>query len=1091
MKGRRFAPAGFFAFRTPLLPHEELERFGEDLAAPGAPDAGLDAAIAADRARLRERLGELLERPEVREAIYVASPTVWKEGVAAWRWAPDSKDGLRAERALVRYLVRMASRATPFGLFAASSVGRIAAPEGEATRIRLVGRGDYGRHTRLDMDYLFGLAEDLERDDALARELQYRPNSSLYRAGGRLRYAEGRLDGKLRSYHLVAVEPSEYLLRTLARAAEGATVDELAAGLVQDDAEVEPEEAEAFVRELVESQILVAGLTPLITVGDAVEELARRLAEHSAAVDHAGHLREARRRVRALDETPGGNDPSAYRALARLLDESLPTPVEPSRLVQVDSVKPVEEAVLGAEVLSEIERGVHLLRCLAGPVVQEGFDRFKQAFAERFGERREVPLVEVLDEEIGIGFERTAGPAAEVSPLLAGLTFPPRGPAETRVPWGPRQAYLLHRAHRALAAGEAVLDLGEGDLEILAGGRDEEPPPLPDAFHVMAEVAAASAQDLNAGDFLVHVRNVGGPSGARLLGRFCHLDRELEDGVRRHLAQEEALRPEAVFAEVVHLPQGRIGNILTRPALRAWEIPFLGRASVGEEHRIPVTDLRVSVVEGRVVLTSERLGREVVPRLTTAHNFLGRSLGTYRFLCALQAQGVQGGLAWSWGALDAAPYLPRVTAGRVVLSRARWRLTRREVDRLTGNLTKKGAGGGATVSAARELRRDRGLPRRAVLLGGDNELVVDFENVLSLEAMVDLLQDRGEVVLCELFPGPDELWVRGPEGRFVHEILVPYAAVDSSKPGRGPGVRVAERRHRESVRESFPPGSEWLFAKLHTGTSTADKVLQDVVLPVVRESRSACDGWFFMRYADPDTHLRVRFNGAPEALHLEVLPRLYTAAAPLLDDGRLWALRFDTYRRETARYGGPAGIALAERLFAADSDAVLAIVATLEGEEGTDARWRLALLGAHRLLEDLGFDLEGRLRVATRLRESWTREFRADLRLKRQLGDRHRKERAAIEAVLGRTPEAEAAYGPGYAAFDRRSRELAPTVAELRRRDAAGRLEASVEQMAPSFLHMHANRLIRGEPRSHELVLYELLYRHYRAELGRARAKGR
>ena len=49
------------------------------------------------------------------------------------------------------------------------------------------------------------------------------------------------------------------------------------------------------------------------------------------------------------------------------------------------------------------------------------------------------------------------------------------------------------------------------------------------------------------------------------------------------------------------------------------------------------------------------LGRRVIPRLTSAHNYDAGSLGVYRFLCALQGQGVAAGLAWDWGPLGRAP----------------------------------------------------------------------------------------------------------------------------------------------------------------------------------------------------------------------------------------------------------------------------------------------------------------------------------------------------------------------------------------------------------------------------------------------------
>ena len=69
-------PAACFAFRTPLLPFATYLDWSEGLASPSAwqdPEA-LEAALAADKARLRERLRALAARPEIREAIYLASP---------------------------------------------------------------------------------------------------------------------------------------------------------------------------------------------------------------------------------------------------------------------------------------------------------------------------------------------------------------------------------------------------------------------------------------------------------------------------------------------------------------------------------------------------------------------------------------------------------------------------------------------------------------------------------------------------------------------------------------------------------------------------------------------------------------------------------------------------------------------------------------------------------------------------------------------------------------------------------------------------------------------------------------------------------
>src|SRR6185436_14813110 len=108
----------------------------------------------------------------------------------------------------------------------------------------------------------------------------------------------------------------------------------------------------------------------------------------------------------------------------------------------------------------------------------------------------------------------------------------------------------------------------------------------------------------------------------------------------------------------------------------------------------------------------------------------------------------------------------------------------------------------------------------------------------------------------------------------------------------------------------------------------ADRLLREVVRPVVDRALAsgAANGWFFVRYADPDEHLRLRFSGDPARLSSEVLPALRDLVEPLLADGRLLRFQLDTYEREVERYGGAEGIILAERVFEADSRAVLDIV---------------------------------------------------------------------------------------------------------------------------------------------------------------------
>jgi thiopeptide-type bacteriocin biosynthesis protein len=1066
-----------FVLRTPLLPFDEFVTWGADVRGASAQDCE----------RVRDRLRQAIARADVLEALFVASPGL-VDDLDAWTRAPDSERGQKIERALVRYFSRMTTRPTPFGLFSGVAVGRIA----ERTELALASRTVSGRSTRLDNDYLFALASGLRKVPELRAALRWKPNSSLYALGGRLRYTEARLSGSLRTYHLVAVDSSPYIEATLARARDGAALDELARALVADDPEIPIEEALAFIDELVDSQLLVSALEPPVTGVEPIQALVSILTEVAPSAAVTALLADTAGRLADIDRGGLGHDRAVYQHIAARLEE-LPVPVDRARLFQVDLVQAAPEATLGPAVVETLQSGVEMLRRILPAATDGPLARFRRAFRERY-EDREVPLVEVLDEESGIGFEPSNDPGAAGAPLLAELVFPP-APSDERTSFAKSQRWLLRRLEQIWARGEHELALTDADVDALAA---DNPAPLPDALSVMATLVAPSREALARGELDVLLRNAGGPSGARMLGRFCHASPELHELVRAHLRAEEALRPDAVFAEIVHLNEGRLGNILCRPVLRAHEIPFLGISGAPADQQIPVQDLLVSVRGDRIVLRSRRLDREVVPRLSTAHNFNLRTIGIYRFLCSLQGQD-GAGWAWSWGALENARFLPRVRWKRIVLSPARWLFDTADLAELNrvvraapaekratpGNEKETEQSAQAVVAhrariydAVQALRAAWALPRFVAVADSDNQLVVDLDNPLSVDSFAWLVHRRSQVHIVELYPGPESLVAHSPEGTLAHEIVVTFTRTPEAAPARSAPV-VQQDTVQTSEQRRFLPGDRWLYVKLYCGQSAADEVLRRVITPVREEALAtgAAESWFFVRYHDPEPHVRVRFSGEPGRLHGEVLPELHAAARPLLDEGTLWRIQLDTYEREVERYGGPHGVALCEQIFWHDSEAVLDIVGLLQGDDGADARWRLALRGADMLLDDLGLDLATRLDLMRRIRDAFRDEFRAGTAMFKQIGERFRRERSNLLELLARDParDRDSDLAPGLEILDHRSERVRSVAAAMR----ASRLDARIESLASSLVHMHINRLLHASHRAQELVLYDFLHRWY------------
>ncbi|HEU4406670.1 MAG TPA: lantibiotic dehydratase [Polyangiaceae bacterium] len=1112
----RFEHSGLFVARTPLLPIDELVGWAEGLRAPAAAaegdDAALDAALAHDRARLLAWLRAKARRPEVREALFVASPSL-DDAVSAWLDDEASPRAANVPSILVRYLTRLASRPTPFGLFSACAVGTVVPGGGfaHAPGPRFV------RHTRLDMEYLSALADALERQPDLRAALRFGPNTSLYERAGQVRYIEARVDpaARERVNDLVAIEATPALRETLERARGGATAGELARALVATRPDVAEDDAAAFVDSLVESRALVSELAPRVTGPGPLDDAIAVLAAAPPGRAAAQALARARDALAAIDRDGVGLPPARYRTVAEALHE-LPAPVELPRLFHVDLYRPDGEATLGERVLDEIGRAVELLTRISEAPDGEALKRFRERFAERY-EGRTVPLVDALDEELGVGFPLASGPSADPAPLLQAADLPTRPDGATPAAFGAADAHKLRRLLELIARGENVWALDDADVEALA----HEPLPLPDAFVAMATLAAESPEAVARGDYAFALRAAGGPSGARLFGRFCHGAPGLRAAVEAHLRAEEALRPDAIFAEIVHLPQGRLGNILCRPPLRAYEIAYLARPGVDPAHALPITDLLVGLERGRIVVRSQRLGREIVPRLTSAHAVGPRDLPIYRFLTALQTQDGTPSLGWSWGPLASAPRLPRVVRGRAVLSPARWALRKADLEPLAW------ARGAQRFRAADGLRRRLDLPRWLSVGQGDQRLAIDLDNALSVDALAELARGRDELSAQELYPPPEGACVRGEGGRYAHEIAVPFvrrataptpearpqgdagpppaAPASEARPqgdtGPPPAARPPEALPPPEARPDggtlaervFVPGSEWLTVKCYAGAAGVDRLLCEVAAPAVEAARAEglVDRWFFVRYGDPAWHLRLRFHGAGRALLGQLLPDLHDRLAPFVGGGVVSRVQVDTYQRETERYGGREAIAAAEEIFFHDSEASLAIVEMLEGDDGAEARWRLTLRGTHDLLVDFGLALDERHALARRLREQFGAEQGAGAAAERKLGELFRRERAHVAELLAASGDGEHPLAAGVEALERRSAAIAPAVARLRDLERRGALSTPLPSVIASVAHMFANRLLLSQQRPQELVIHDLLARHYGSELGRARAAAR
>ena len=1048
----KYSPFSNAVLRSPILPFQELENLK------------------------REELKILFSRKKIQEAIYLATPVLHTEML---KWLNgDIKEAKEAERvmiSLLRYYLRMVGRASPFGLFAGCSMIQtplslrrgVGAEVAISSAIALSPQSTYRPHTRLDMDYLCALAQDLGNLPEVKEQLLYFLNSSLYPLGNQLRYVEYKFKDKRRTHHIVSVANSPYLQKILSKAKTGATLTALASEITEDGITLEM--ATGFVSELVNEQVLVSNLEPSITGKEFLEQIIETLESINATIPHLSILKEIRAEIQKINET--GISLPFLEGVGEKLNQ-LQTRFDPGKLFQTDMVKPVLEASVSEQTLKDIQQGIEILNLFTPNHPETTLSKFQEAFYERY-EDKEVSLLEVMDTESGIGYPLNA--SGDISPLIDNLPIGMRR-GDASFSWNHIQSFLLKKYMEALKESRYEVSLSDKEIQTLKEKHKQEKP-MPDTMAVMINILEGI--DENNPKEIIHMMSAGGSSAANLLGRFCYADEGIHSLVKAITQKEQELNPDIVFAEIIHLPEARVGNILLRPQVRDYEIPYLAKASVDAEYTLNVADLFLSVKQNRLVLRSKRLNKEIIPRLSSAHNYSSQALPVYHFLCDLQNQNHQGGVGFNWGSLsEEFPFLPRVSYQNLVLSLAQWNLKKEDF---------------AEILKAKEIESDAlfknwrtkfKIPRYVALADGDNELVVDLENPLCQKVFIETIKNREAIKLVEFVFNAENAVVKSPEGSFVNQFIVPFyknegtaLALPLSK-GELEGVSA----HSNTPIRTFPPGSEWVYFKLYCGSKSADSVLTRCIAPLAKEliTNQKADKWFFIRYADPKEHLRIRFHATSPEMAKEIMADFYKAIANFEEKNLIWKVQLDTYQRELERYEGE-NIENAESLFYFDSRTMADAIQILNEKTDEELRWIFAIRNMDVLLNDFGYLLTEKLDLFTTLKTSFSNEFGGDKNLKLSLDKKFRDNRPAINTILNYNKDIISPHYPLFLLLKNRSRANQPIVEHLKSNISP----AAINGLMQSFIHMTCNRIFRTKQRQHELVVYDFLFRYYGSELAK------
>jgi thiopeptide-type bacteriocin biosynthesis protein len=488
-----------------------------------------------------------------------------------------------------------------------------------------------------------------------------------------------------------------------------------------------------------------------------------------------------------------------------------------------------------------------------------------------------------------------------------------------------------------------------------------------------------------------------------------------------------------IFAEIAHLPDSHLGNVLRRPAFRPHEIVFLSAPGVDAENQIHLNDLLVSVDRSEIILRDQKRNVRVIPRLGSAFNYTMDTLPVFEFLCSLQNDGYTTGLGFSWGALTGFfDFLPRVIVRNVVISPAQWNWNEKILKEAT------------TVEKLKKLLAEHKLPERFLLSVGDQELLAEKNNDWLLEVLLDELKGKTHAVFKEYLHTEENPVKDKNRKELAHQFVATLLRKEAVFKGIEP-----ENLH-ENVRRTFSPGSAWMYFKIYGGYRSLDQVL--IMLSHIFQDCLANGQilkWFFIRYEDTDPHLLSYMGGILDTLQTEMKV-----------SG--WSLH--PYERELERYGFES-IDATESFFCVDSRLVCEILSQTASE---NERWLSGLSAINFYLDAMGLGLENKKEFMEYMRDRFMEEFRGSTGLKPQIDKLYRDLRPNVFEYL--TQDVKNVFPEE---MKKLAKELLTEISEK---------TASLphwHRIMGSLLHMHVNRLMSADQRKQELVMYDFLVKFY------------
>jgi len=881
---------------------------------------------------LATHLRDVFNTPELRESLAVASNDLL-EAIDKNNLDIESKSSKQVLSSLLKYFIRLSTRPTPFGLFSGISIGRF----GDESAITISDSHKHTKRVRLDMEWVYGLIKKIENDKKIRYSLGVRFNDFTYQSGN-------RIDKPNKTFLQLdkSSEDTFELSTSIRYTGQVKMIEEKCSNfhplsgilndIISQNPNVPSSRIEGFLSQLLENEYLLSELRPPLANTNMMDYLLNILSKIND-VEEVGlyitKLKEIQKLIADYNATPIGEGIDIYNEIIRQQKELY----ECRSYLQVDMKTHIENNHLDYNLKSDLECFASAMYKLApSNKMSDEMAHYNWIFVERYGHSAEVPVLELLDMDKGLG-----SPAHYINNVInRPVPHKQKTTKDNRL-----KALLERKMIQSLREGKKSIELTGNDIDYVCEGEKPE-----ESFHPMDSLQSFELYLLahpGAEHKFTIAPVVASDSFGKSFGRFSDMMTDDESQLLKEgFEKNKSLLDEYVIAEISEVPSsGRTSNVTLNNSDYDYQIT-LTTNPCENKHIISIRDLYIGVEQtgNRFYIKSKSLNKKVIVSMTSMMNptFGSSALRFLREISSMRKKSVVDGITSVLGLNF--EYCPRITYGSIIIKPETWLISsdnlgiRNEKDKNDKKLVEKNF----------ELFRQKWeLPRFVFLNEGDNRLLLDLDNPYHKNEIYSIVKKNTsmQATLTELGCNFDDYAAANINGsKHITEIIVPFTLEvdakkekDSTKDAENETIlktlsNISENQTKIEREELMllPGNTEWLYSKLY-GCSKRQNELISILYESLEKlvAEGLAQKYFYIRYADPEPHLRIRIQPSEGKL-----PALFVVTSNIFSglyrDGLISKVINDSYIRETERYGGQNLIKHAEEYFYHDSKLIMKLL---------------------------------------------------------------------------------------------------------------------------------------------------------------------